>query len=365
MLGVCAVMLGCACTAAEVESIATTAPAAKRLNPRILAMGDNAWLKMKPPREPDGRNYSCPCWGDGKIFYFGGAHFSYQYDDIDFYDIAANAWTRSWEDRARAPKKGEEAPLPHSPKTGRLWPRHTYQQVCWLPERKVFFYMPGIDTWEFDPAKMKWTWLAGAHGKDKQTFSPKPQGIQNSHCFYSPDLKAPVAIMTTGDWGTYVFDQAKGEWRKRKPVPQKTVWHELYSTYVPPLKCHLVSQRGEPFMWTYNAATEEWKDLAGVPEPLRGCQALAYDSANGVVLAMVTDPQAKGTRRPLLTWVLDPRTMKWSLEKSSGPVPLGSAAWAPLWYDRDHNAFFFLNRTGQSGCETWVYRYKSVVKKSE
>ena len=30
---------------------------------------------------------------------FGGAHFSYPYDDIEFYDIAANTWTRSWQDR--------------------------------------------------------------------------------------------------------------------------------------------------------------------------------------------------------------------------------------------------------------------------
>ncbi|KKL88921.1 hypothetical protein LCGC14_1919840, partial [marine sediment metagenome] len=84
-------------------SAAAEAPAGRKLNPKILALGDNAWLKMDPLREPEGRNFSGACWGDwgegGRAFYFGGAHFSYKYDDVAFYDPVANTWTRSWENR--------------------------------------------------------------------------------------------------------------------------------------------------------------------------------------------------------------------------------------------------------------------------
>jgi len=356
--------------AGEPEKPREAPKAEKKLNPQVLALADNTWLKMGPPKEPDGRNYSSPIWGDGKIFYFGGAHFSYNGNDVAIYDLAANAWTRSYEPEMRPEQKFDGKTTVGdvlSPKTGRPWPLHTYQQWCWVPDRKVCFWVSGTaGTWQFDPAKLEWTHLHGKYHKDeKKQFSPNtPIAHQTMHCFYSPELKAPVVHQTSSPFVNYKYDFDKGEWAKlAKGIPAKHKWAEPYSTHVPPLGVQLISQANEPHMWTYNAVTEEWKPVADVPVALRGCQALAWDAANKVVLAMGSGEKSAGGKSVAIPWVLDPATMKWTEQKAANAGPEYKAAWAPLWYDPDHNACFFLNRTGQAGCETWVYRYKKAENK--
>jgi hypothetical protein len=336
--------------AALAQGAAETGPLSDR-KPQLLVMGDNAWLKLNPPREPIGRNYSGACVGDGKVWYWGGGHFSYDGNDVELYDPATNTWTRSYEpEHAGWPQRWKISPREGSPAA-----RHTYQQVCWVPKRKVFFYVPGIDTWQWDPTTSTWTCLTGLNSKSKK-FSPKPQAIQTAHCFYSPDLEAPVAIMTTGDSGIYVYDFAKGEWIKRgKDLPLR--WQEIYSTYVASRKFHLVAPyRADkpPWMFAYDARSDQWTPLEDVPDPLRGCNALAYDSANDIVLAIPL--AAKGGE--LSVWLMRPATLKWEELKPVGPRPKGNGLWAPLWYVPTHNVFFFLNRTSGTTCETWAYRYR-------
>jgi hypothetical protein len=357
----------------------TTAPAARKLNPQVLAMGDNTWLKMNPPREPDGRNYSGCCWGDwgtgGRVFYFGGAHFSYQYDDVDVYDLATNTWTRSWKP-GPLPKAVDEGgdqkekradrgdTLRRAAAAGRLQATHTYQQVCWVPERKVFFYVGWSGNWEFDPVKNRWTclFLPPLYQTGTKQLVPWTRwAVQTHHCYYARDIKAPVVVTTHTPQGDWLFDGETTAWKSlRRDI--SSMGGELYSTYVPPLQAQLISNRtGEMFLHKVTRSASSWKKVEGFPEGLKGCEALAYDSANGVVVAVA--PNRK--RAPLPVWTLDPGTMKWTEMKPTGAVPRGSGLWAPLWYDPDHNAFFFLNRTGQTGCETWVYRYRRLKKVEE
>ncbi len=349
-------LVGCAAAAEE-------AAPAKTLNPKIVALPDNTWLRMKPPREPDGRNYSGCCIGESKlgpVWYWGGGHFSYDCNDVDFYDLVTNKWTRSY-----TPERnpwGAKNRWAVSPREGSPTARHTYQQVCWWPERKLFFLHSGANTWEFDPFKMKWTCVAGKHSKSKR-LSPGPQGVQNVHCFYSPELKAPVSIVSTGQRGVYVYSADKGWTKSKKGLPQRAVWNEMYSAHVPSLGVQLISQRKTPFMWLYNPKTEEWTPLADVPEQLRGCQALAADPISNLVLAVVPDRKEKARLKHLLVWTMDPKTLKWAEVKPAGPVPRGWGSWAPLWYDPDHNAFFLLNRIHQSKSTTWVYCYKRAADK--
>jgi len=373
------VALICACAAATPRSPVTTQPATRELNPRVLAMGDNTWLKMNPPREPDGRNYSGCCWGDwgqgGKIFYFGGAHFSYQYDDVDIYDMATNTWTRSWKPgRIRAePQKADDqkdgqddrgTALRRAAEAGRLQATHTYQQVCWVPDRKVFFYVGWSGNWAFDPVKNRWTCLAlpPLYQSGKKTLVPWTRwAVQTHHCYYAPEVKAAAVVTTHRPQGDWLFDYGKMEW-KNLSRDIRNMGGELYSTYVPPLGAQLISNRtGEMFLHKVTRERSSWKKLEDFPERLKGCEALAYDPANKVVVAVAPNRR----RGPLALWVLEPKTMKWAEIKPSGASPRGSGLWAPLWYDRDHNAFFFLNRTGQTGCETWTYRYKAVRRRGE
>jgi hypothetical protein len=206
---------------------------------------------------------------------------------------------------------------------------------------------------------MKWACVAGAHSEDKR-FSPRPQGIQNVHCFYSPELEAPVSIPSTGPSGVYIYSVENGWSKRKKGIPKQARWNEMYSAHVPSLGAHLISQRKAPFMWLYNPKTEEWKPLADVPEAVRGCQALAADPVSDVVLAVVPDRKEEAKLKRLLVWAFDPKTQKWTEVEPGSAVPRGWGSWAPLWYDSDHHVFFLLNRIHQSRCETWVYRYRKA-----
>lgn len=352
----------CILILATLTSVAT-AGEKKKLNPKLLAMADNSWLKLSPKREPKSRAYSGACFGGGYFWYFGGAHRSYAGNEVEIYDPLRNVWTASeqeWPDKQDlhliASVKAPRTPVTAK---GRPWTAHTYQQVCWVPERKAFFLVSRGHTWEFDPAKMKWTCLAGVASKGKKP-SPRYQGAQSIHVVYDPNLKAPLGITTTGPFGVHVYDYKKMEWKRRKNAPMK--WAELYSTYLASRKLHLISGNKKHGMWTYNAVTQEWKKLKDVPEKLLGTQALAYDSANDVVLA-VAKTRKKG---PPVMYRLDPKTLKWSEQKPANAGPATTGSWAPLWYDPDHNVFLYLNFEGRGPeftggkTSTWAYRYKKA-----
>jgi hypothetical protein len=335
-------------------------------NPKLAALAENTWLKLNPKREALSRAYCGTAFGGGQLWYFGGAHRSYMGNDVDLYNPVKNQWRRSeieWPEKedvqliasVRAPRK------PVTPK-GRPWTAHTYQQACYIPERKTFFYVGRGHTWEFDPAKMKWTCLAGVASKDKKP-SPRYQGAQSFHVIYDPGLKAPVGIATTQSFGTFVYDFAKMEWKRRKNAPMK--WAELYSTYLASKKVHLISGKKKHGIWTFDAVKDEWKKLQDAPRQVIGTQALAYDAAHDV--ALVAPAGKRG--EPVSFWKLDAKTMKWSEQKAANAGPKGKSLWAPMWYDANHGLFLYLNyesrgpafKGGRSSI--WAYRYKKAEKK--
>ncbi|KKK76718.1 hypothetical protein LCGC14_2860830, partial [marine sediment metagenome] len=245
--------------------------------------------------------------------------------------------------------------------TGRVPPVHTYQQVCWVPDQKVFFYVGRAGNWTFDPVKMKWTCLIQPppYQKGPKKLVPWTRwAVQTHHCYYNPAVQAPVAITTHKPQGDWLFDYKTKQWRKLAR-DMGNMGGEIYSTWVPPLKAQLLSNRnGRMFLHAVTAKGATWKELKDFPKALKGCEALAYDSANRVVIAV----GSRSKRGPLAVWALEPKAMKWTEMKPAGAIPAGTGLWAPLWYDKDHNAMFFLNRTGQTGVETWVYRYKRAAK---
>jgi len=237
--------------------------------------------------------------------------------------------------------------------------------VCWVPERRVFAYLGHTGSWEFDPVKKKWEIIAlplykqyQGMPKELKRFCPWTRWcVQTHHLFYSPVAKAPVAITTHRPQGDWIYDAEKKEWKGLKRGIS-SLGGEIYSTYVPTLKAQVLSAGKSGFYLhklVGNGAgwKTEWKKLENVPKELIGCKALAYDSANDVVIAL--KPGKRKT--PVRTFCLDVTTMKWSEPKQTN-TPRAEGLFAPLWYEPEHNAFFFLARTGQTACETWFYRYK-------
>lgn len=329
---------------------------------RLAGLGENAWLKLNPPREALSRAYSGNCFGGGLFWYFGGAHRSYMGNDVELYDPVKNEWQRSekeWPEQedinlmasVKAPRKLTTA-------KGRPWPGHTYQQVCWVPERQVFLMVGRSLTWSFDPHSMTWTCLTGDTAKGLGP-TPAYQGSQSAHVVYDPNLKAPLLITTTGTNTVFAFDFEKRAWTPRKKPPLK--WSELYSTYIASKKVHLVSgNKAEDGLWLYDAVKDEWKKLEDAPTAVIGTQALAYDAVHDVVLAV---PRTEKPA-PVRFWVLDVKTMAWSEVPAAEDGPTATALWAPLWFDEAHNVFLYecYETRGpdfEGGkASVWAYRFK-------
>jgi hypothetical protein len=362
------------CLFAAIVEAGAAENGAKKLNPKLTAMADNTWLDLKPKGMAESRNYSGCCFGGGFFWYFGGAHKSYKGNDVDLYDPVKNEWINAT--KAEWPEVGStdwKRMVSGGGSTSKLSPsgapytEHTYQQVCWVPERKRFFVLlVSSGTWEFDPETGKWIHLVNRF-KDRSA-EPRGHWAQNQ-VVYDPELKAPVHSVNSGGGAHFrVFDFEKKAWKRLAGVPREIKWKEWYSTYVPEWKRHLIvlgdRKKGLCF-YKLDVGKGKVEALKEKPEGVKRCQALAYDSTNKVVVAL---PGGK----PGDPWVLDVEKEKWEQLKPAGPKPSKGGGWAPLWYDADHNVFYFLSlisrempggkRYDGGVTRTWAYRYKKAPK---
>ena len=368
-------------------------PAGKGLNPQIAGMPDNTWLRLNPAGEPRSRMYSGCCMGDGKLWFFGGGHGGYKYNDVELYDVSANRWDRLTEREAWTEVKAAEgmgggwgvAVL-----SAKLRPlgQHTYQQVCWVPERKKFFAVLSPGTWEFDSAAREWECLAGMHagklaGKAGPLAPAKYEKVQLGRSAYGYNVtlwktrdgrevvqarpRDPAAWQTSDgkpvtDVGTFspgfetggglvvydavlqkplCFDGGDAEGRTLWAFDfKKMAWDELMHVPIPrsvrnyaasglPDGFHLVTS-GKDGWWLVNPGKRQVKPLENVPEPLkdRDCQSLTYDTVNKVVLVLGrTEVGAEGKQKvyALDVWTFDPAAEKFTqVPAPAGPRPRSS-----------------------------------------
>jgi len=347
----------------------TTPGAYDREHPTLVQMPDNTWLDLQPQGMAHSRMYSGCCGGGGYLWYFGGAHRSYKGNDVQLYDPRTNQWIQATEPEWpevggpdwKAMVSGGGTTFRLSPK-GRPYTEHTYQQVCWQPDRRRFFIaLNSSGTWEFDPAGRKWTHLVNRF-EDKS--EPRGHWAQN-HVLYEPTLGAPVLIVGAGQTGVFRFDHDQRTWVRLGQRPVELAWNEFYSTYAPPWKCHLISTMKRGF-FKYDLQANRLTPLDS-PEELARCQSLSYDVANRVVIALAQREIDRHTQT-VAPWALDVATLKWTELAPPKPWPQGQATgrWAKLWYDVDHNVHLFVNDLKRDRqelydggvTETWAYRYK-------
>ncbi len=364
-------------TALAAAACAQSSGGGKALNRNLTAVGDNAWLQLKPKRMAFTRMYSGCSMGDGLLWYFGGAHRGYKGNDVQLFDVAKGDWiqatppewpkvgSKDW--KTMVSGGGRTSAL--SP-TGRPYTEHTYQQACWQPDRKRFFIpLASSGTWEFDPAKRKWIHLVNRF-KDRQA---QPTGNwSHNHVVWEPTLKAPVLTIGAGAVGVYRFDHGKVKWVRLGEAPKEVTRNEFYSTYVPGWKAYLISTMKRGF-FKYDMAARKLTAVEA-PDALKRCQSLSYDAAGKVVIALATKRVSKRVQT-VIPWALDVKTMKWSEQTPAGKSPKGQCTgnWGKLWYDQAHNVHVFVNdvrrdrqATFDGGVtETWVYRYKRAMVRAE
>ncbi|MHC4401135.1 MAG: hypothetical protein ACYTG0_15775 [Planctomycetota bacterium] len=340
-----------------------------RLNAGLLAMPDNAWRNVKPEGTAFARMYSGCCWGGGHLWYFGGAHRAYKGNDVQLFDPRANAWVQATE--PEWPEVGSDdwkSMISGGGRTSRLSPagrpytEHSYQQVCWQPSRQRFFIvLVASGTWEFDPVEREWIHLIN---RFEDPSEPRGHWAQN-HVLYEPAFETPVLICGAGDTGVFRFDHERRRWIRLADRPAELAWNEIYSTWVPEWKCHLISTMKRGF-FKLDLAAMRLTPVAS-PDALSRCQSLSYDGANRVVIALAQEPIGERLKT-VVPWALDIRTMEWTELAPPKPWPQGqaTASWAKLWYDADHNVHLFVNDVKRDRrelfdggvTETWAYRYK-------
>jgi hypothetical protein len=338
------------------------------LNPDLLAMPPNTWRNLEPAGQDsvEARMYSGACFGGGRLWYFGGAHRSWPGNDVDLFDPRANRWRQVTE--PEMPERGSDLwkrLTGGGGGAGGLTPRgrpfieHTYQQVCWQPDRDRFFVaMARSGTWEFDPRRAEWISLLGP---DRD----QPRGSwAHNNVLWDPAVGAPVLVVGSGGGSIHRFDHAARVWVRLAGVPPVLNWNEFYSTYVPPWRAHLVSTAKKGFFRFDPAAGKA--EPVDSPEALAGCQALSYDAAGRAVVALQRRRVSK-YRWTVVPWAMDAESLAWRRLDPPKPWPEGHSTgrWASLWYDPDHGVHLLVSdvqrdrdRLFDGGVtETWAYRY--------
>jgi hypothetical protein len=333
----------------------------KKLNPTLVNMPVNTWVKLKPDREPEGRSYSGVCYGNGKILYFGGGHGSYTCNDVEVYDVAANTWKQltepeDWRDADKWTHLSDEEKkkvkgigggwgVPYLSPKGRPLTEHTFQMKAWLPEEKAFYLLISKGLWSFDTEKREWTLVTDKH--------PGRADIHTWNLTYDPELKTVISISGAGDPGIWVFDrEAKALKRKYDASPGRC---HIYSTYDSSRKLHIGVANGKWF--ALNTASGEIKTLKSLPIT-KGLGAvepsLEYDPASKTTLVVTYDCDDQGKRiGGLKTFAYDFDKDEWSEFKLAGEAPTGAPDFDYLVYDPDHKCHLFVNVLSVQGSARW------------
>jgi RNA polymerase sigma factor (sigma-70 family) len=335
-------------------------------NQRILAMEDNSWLRLDPPREARGRAYCGVSFGGGYFWYFGGGKRTYLANDVNLYDARLNQWIQATP--AEQPQKGSKNWLSmtdsggythNTAPSGNPYAEQSYQQICWVPQRERFLVLlVSSGTWEFDPGTHRWHHLVNRW--ENPEAEPRGSWAQNT-VVYDPGLKAPVHAITSGpDRYLRVFDYGEMSWRRLGKFPGLRDWSSWYATWVPEWQAHLVMSGGKdgPKFYRFSAASMSASPI-DAPAELKTGGAIACDPANRVVIVL----EPGKLDRP---WKLDTSTMKWEQLTSTGTAPAKGGLWNTLRFDPEHKAFLFLSFHGNQGkfvggkSEIWAYRFKSA-----
>lgn len=344
--------------------------------PTLINMTDNTWLKLEPedslryiPRNktasdilenqntPEGRSFSGITIGNGRIYYFGGAHGSYAGNDVEIYDIANNIWIQQYKPEVCAPSDEDCNDLYNGwgvsalTSAGRPYPEHTYQQHAYDPIRQRFVSGLTSGYWTFDSNASQWERLTAT--------IPRASNEIVHHLLYDPTLETVIWILLGAPKQFYKYSYDTAEFTPIGATPEEICFSTLVSVYDSArLKHFLSSSKGT--MWWYDAISNNVDQIYGIPGQVQGSGAVAYDPDSQVLLVMAGD----GTTN---LWIYDQAGIWTKLDTLDGPTlnsDQGGGKYGTLVYDSTHKVFLFLNLlsvgSGGTGGDTelWAYRYK-------
>ncbi|MCX8038248.1 MAG: fibronectin type III domain-containing protein [Candidatus Sumerlaeia bacterium] len=149
------------------------------------------------------------------------------------------------------------------------------------------------------------------------------------------DGAAQVVVVFGGEGnreGTVVYDPYTNTWTKMRPRIQPEFRSGGNMVYDCDRNMHILfgaQFTDDPHTWAYDLAKNEWRDLKPpvMPPTNQNDAVMAYDSVNGVVVAVVKISEGKeeeATHR-LETWTYDPAVNRWTkMNPPREPDPSGS-----------------------------------------
>jgi hypothetical protein len=355
-----------------------------------VPMQPDAEQELITSAEPSFREYTGIVYGDGKIFYFGGAHGGYPGNDVEIYDIENNLWTQSYKPEvppADDPVYGSGGSPNVSP-TGKPYTIHGYARTSYNPQLKRYVCTANNSVATYDPASNSWSFIAGQFAPNGEP--PLPDwGSADQISQWDGGLRG---LLFTGmySWrGVWLFKDGAFSFIGDNGTPL-SVSGGAASIYIPDEQVHLFAvlpTGGDPadgHLYLYDAASNMTKEINSVPSSLRsqfypeGNFVMAYDGLNKKVIGLSPmNKNVDGAPSPIQVWSYDVASDGWEELPLSDSSPKTSGWHAGtgrsiFQYDPIHNIFILVIPKGghwANGVETWAYRYKmlpaSPIKKGE
>ena len=328
---------------------------------------------------PAARYFSGLTYGGGRLAYFGGGHGGWPGNDVEIYEIAANAWTQSW--KPEVCLNGDQpcgaiyggSTSPYTTPLGRPYVEHTYQQSLWRPDLNLFeFFTRGTGPFLFNPVAKTMT---------RSPTAVTPQGIYypwgvdvaKEHAFWAPGISDRLVIITAGGTGAGIWRQNRTtlQWGIVGQIPMLTQGGTFYSTYAASQRRHLMmvlngqgmgARSGAPRTWWWFDSVALTFTQIAMPSGPDVADFVEYDSKNDRLVAI------QDSVDPVKLWVGTADASTWTALRLTATPPsnarskgLDVESVLPSWqYDPVNNVFWYLAVYFSAGTvDLWAYRYKN------
>ena len=212
----------------------------------------------------------------------------------------------------------------------------------WQWMREV--YLNNTSVWTFDPDRMRW--------RNMRPYpSPYPQSLRCA----SWDTDLQVLVLFGGESsseGTWIYHPRTNTWTDMAP-PQEPMFRSSGNmVYDSRNKRHVLfgaQYKEDPHTWAYDVRTNRWHDRQPptMPPTKANDAVLAYDAANGVVLAVIkqTVGEWETAKHTMSTWAYDLEKNQWTKMSPETEVDPSSDRCRDMMFATRWNIALLENRT--------------------
>jgi hypothetical protein len=227
-------------------------------------------------------------------------------------------------------------------------------------------YLKNSSVWSYDLATNTW-----------RDLRPVPEPHLGPLRGAAWDSTCEVVVIFGGEGsheGTVVYDPYTNTWTNRHPPDQPALRSGGNLAYDAAHRLHILFGAqffDDPHTWAYDLRANRWRDLKPARQPPtdRNDAVLAYDTRNGVIVAVVKITQGKddNARHRLETWTFDVGRNAWTKQQPPREPDASGNRARLLTYVPDLNLTFLETRTHppQGPAEQQIWTYRHAVPRQE